>query len=124
MKNASVLAQTLLDRGFKLVTGGTDNHLMLIDLSDNDISGRELEERLDSVHITVNKNKIPGDRRSATETSGIRIGTPAVTTRGFKEDQMREVGELIALTAFDYETRRDEITERVDALCRRFPIYE
>ena len=123
-KNASVLAQTLLDRGFKLVTGGTDNHLMLIDLSDNDISGRELEERLDSVHITVNKNKIPGDRRSATETSGIRIGTPAVTTRGFKEDQMREVGELIALTAFDYETRRDEITERVDALCRRFPIYE
>ena len=123
-KNASVLAQTLLDRGFKLVTGGTDNHLMLIDLSDNDISGRELEERLDSVHITVNKNKIPGDRRSATETSGIRIGTPAVTTRGFKEDQMREVGELIALTAFDYETRRDEITARVDALCRRFPIYE
>jgi len=121
--NAQVLAQTLVDGGMKLVTGGTDNHMMLIDLSDNDISGRELEERLDSVHITVNKNKVPGDKRSAAETSGIRIGTPAVTTRGFKEEDMVEVGKLILLTAFSYEEKKDEILARVDALCSRFPIY-
>lgn len=97
--------------------------MMLIDLSDNDISGRELEERLDSVHITVNKNKVPGDKRSAAETSGIRIGTPAVTTRGFKEEDMVEVGKLILITAFSYEEKKDEILARVDALCNRFPIY-
>jgi glycine hydroxymethyltransferase len=123
-ENAKVLAQTLLDGGLKLVTGGTDNHMMLIDLSDNDISGRELEERLDSVHITVNKNKIPGDRRSATETSGIRVGTPAVTTRGFGPEEMQEVGRLIVMTAFSYEQKREELIARVDALCKRFPIYE
>ena len=122
--NAKALADVLLARGVKLVSGGTDNHLMLVDLKDADISGRELEERLDSVHITVNKNKIPGDPRSAKETSGIRVGTPAVTARGFKEAEAREVGELLALAAMDFDNRKDEIVERVDALCKRFPLYE
>ena len=122
--NARVLAETLIQRGVELVSGGTDNHLMLVDLRKSDISGRELEERLDSVHITVNKNKIPGDPRSAKETSGIRVGTPAVTARGFKEAEAREVGELLALAALDFDARKAEIVERVDALCHRFPLYE
>ena len=122
--NARAMADALLERGVKLVSGGTDNHLMLIDLRQADISGRELEERLDAVHITVNKNKIPGDPRSAKETSGIRVGTPAITARGFKEAECSEVGELLALAAQDFDARRDEILERVDALCQRFPIYE
>ena len=122
--NARVLAETLMARGVKLVSGGTDNHLMLVDLKEADISGRELEERLDTVHITVNKNKIPGDPRSARETSGIRVGTPAVTARGFKEAEAREVGELLALAAQNFEARKDEIVQRVETLCKRFPIYE
>ena len=122
--NAKTMADVLLSRGVKLVSGGTDNHLMLLDLREADISGRELEERLDSVRITVNKNKIPGDPRSTSETSGIRVGTPAITARGFKEAEAREVGELLALTALDFDAKKDEIVDRVDALCRRFPIYE
>ena len=122
--NAAAMANALLERGVKLVSGGTDNHLMLIDLKQADISGRELEERLDQVHITVNKNKIPGDPRSAKETSGIRVGTPAITARGFKEAEAREVGELLALAAQDFDAKKGEILERVDALCTRFPIYE
>ena len=122
--NARVLAETLMARGVKLVSGGTDNHLMLVDLKEADISGRELEERLDTVHITVNKNKIPGDPRSAKETSGIRVGTPAITARGFKEAESTEVGELLALAAQDFEARKDEIVQRVETLCKRFPIYE
>ena len=124
VRNAAVLANTLVERGVKLVSGGTDNHLMLVDLKQAEISGRELEERLDSVHITVNKNKIPGDPRSAKETSGIRVGTPAVTARGFKEAEAVEVGELLALAATDFEGRRDEIKRRVAALCAQYPIYE
>ena len=122
--NAAAMADVLLSRGVKLVSGGTDNHLMLLDLKEADISGRELEERLDAVHITVNKNKIPGDPRSAKETSGIRVGTPAVTARGFKEAEAREVGELLALAAQDFDAKQAEILERVDALCKRFPLYE
>ena len=122
--NARAMADALLSRGVKLVSGGTDNHLMLVDLKEADISGRELEQRLDSVRITVNKNKIPGDPRSAAETSGIRVGTPAITARGFKEAEAREVGELLALAAQNFEAKQHEILERVDALCRRFPIYE
>ena len=124
VRNARVMADTLLERGVKLVSGGTDNHLMLIDLKEADISGRELETRLDSVRITVNKNKIPGDPRSAAETSGIRVGTPAITARGFKEAEAREVGELLAMAAQDFDAKKDEIVARVDALCSRFPIYE
>ncbi|MBR6221690.1 MAG: serine hydroxymethyltransferase, partial [Clostridia bacterium] len=122
--NASTMADALLSRGIKLVSGGTDNHLMLIDLRQADISGRELEERLDTVHITVNKNKIPGDPRSAKETSGIRVGTPAITARGFKEAEAGEVGELLALAATDFDAKKGEILDRVAALCERFPIYE
>ena len=122
--NARAMAETLLSRGVKLVSGGTDNHLMLVDLKDSDISGRVLEERLDTVRITVNKNKIPGDPRSASETSGIRVGTPAVTARGFVEDDAREVGELLALAAQDFDAKKDEIVQRVDVLCKKYPIYE
>ena len=122
--NAAALAQTLLDNGVNLVSGGTDNHLMLVDLKQADISGRELEERLDSVRITVNKNKIPGDPRSASETSGIRVGTPAVTARGFKEEDAREVGTLLAFAARDFDSKKAEILERVDALCKKFPLYQ
>ena len=124
VKNAKVLADTLLEGGLQLVSGGTDNHMMLIDLKDSEISGKELEERLDRVHITVNKNKVPGDPRSASETSGIRIGTPAVTTRGFKENEMREIGKLILMAINDFDVRRGTILSSVDDLCSRFPIYE
>ena len=122
--NAREMADVLIRRGVKLVSGGTDNHLMLLDLRNEEISGRVLEERLDSVHITVNKNKIPGDPRSANETSGIRVGTPAVTARGFKEAEAREIGELLAMATQDFDARKGEILERVDVLCKRFPLYE
>ena len=122
--NARAMAEVLMNRGMKLITNGTDNHLMLVDLKQAEISGRELEERLDSVRITANKNKVPGDPRSAAETSGIRVGTPAITARGFKEADAREVGELLALAALDYADKKDEIIERVDALCKKFPLYE
>ena len=97
---------------------------MLVDLRREAVSGRELEERLDRVRITVNKNKIPGDTRPASETSGIRGGTPAVTARGFRADEAREVGELLVLAIRDFDARKDEIVARVDALCKRFPLYE
>ena len=122
--NAAAMADTLMKNGVNLVSGGTDNHLMLVDLKQADISGRELEERLDSVRITVNKNKIPGDPRSASETSGIRVGTPAVTARGFKEEDAREVGTLLAFAARDFDSKKAEILERVDALCKKFPLYQ
>ena len=122
--NARAMADVLLAGGIELVTGGTDNHLMLVDLRREAVSGRELEERLDRVRITVNKNKIPGDTRPASETSGIRVGTPAVTARGFRADEAREVGELLVLAIRDFDARKDEIVARVDALCKRFPLYE
>ena len=124
VENARIIAEVLEARGVKLVTGGTDNHLMLVDLRDEAISGRELEERLDRVRITVNKNKIPGDPRPASETSGIRVGTPAVTARGFRAAEAKEVGELLALAIHDFDAKQAEIVERVDALCSRFPLYE
>ena len=124
VENARIIAEVLDQKGVKLVTGGTDNHLMLVDLRDEAISGRELEERLDRVRITVNKNKIPGDPRPASETSGIRVGTPAITARGFRAAEAREVGELLALAIHDFDAKQAEIVERVDALCSRFPLYE
>ncbi|MDO5323049.1 MAG: serine hydroxymethyltransferase [Clostridia bacterium] len=124
VENARIIADVLDQNGVKLVTGGTDNHLMLVDLRGEAISGRELEERLDRVRITVNKNKIPGDPRPASETSGIRVGTPAVTARGFRAAEAREVGELLALAIHDFDAKQAEIVERVDALCSRFPLYE
>ena len=122
--NAAELAKTLLDGGMELVSGGTDNHLMLLDLKNREVSGKELEIRLDSVGITANNNMVPGDPRKPSETSGVRLGTPAVTTRGFKEAEMREVGELICEAVLDFEPKRKIIKERAAALCERFPIYE
>ena len=121
--NAAELAKTLLDGGMELVSGGTDNHLMLLDLKNRDVSGKELEIRLDSVGITANKNMVPGDPRKPAETSGVRLGAPAVTTRGFKEDDMRLVGRLICDAVNDFQGKRKEIQESVDELCGRFPIY-
>lgn len=124
VKNAKVLAKTLTDGGVKLVSGGTDNHLMLLDLTELGITGKELEARLDEVRITVNKNAIPFDTQSPFITSGIRIGTPAATARGFKEDDMVEIGSLIVLAIKDFEAKKEEITARVDALCKKCPLYE
>ena len=121
--NAQALAKGLLDRGFDLVTGGTDNHLMLVDLRKFNITGKEMEKRLDEVHITVNKNAIPNDPESPFVTSGIRIGTPAVTTRGFKPADMDKVAELIYRTAAEYPDCGDAVREEVAELCGKYPIY-
>lgn len=123
-ENARIMAQVLMDNGVKLISGGTDNHLMLVALRQEAISGRELEERLDQVRITVNKNKIPGDPRPASETSGIRVGSPAITARGFRSAEAEEVGRLLTLAIHDFDHSKAEIIERVDALCKRFPLYE
>ena len=122
--NAKAMAEVLVDNGIELVTGGTDNHLMLVDLRKEDVSGRVLEERLDQVRITANKNKIPGDIRPASETSGIRVGTPAVTARGFRKAECVEVAELLAMAIHDFDAKKQEIVERVDVLCKKFPLYE
>ena len=123
VKNAAVLADTLISEGFKLVSGGTDNHLMLLDLTDMDVTGKDAEHMLDEVGITVNKNAIPFDTRSPFITSGLRIGTPATTSRGFKEEDMVEVGKLIAMTIKDFEGNKDEVKKRVQALCEKHPLY-
>ncbi|MBO4881049.1 MAG: serine hydroxymethyltransferase [Firmicutes bacterium] len=122
--NAKVLADELLRYGFDLVSGGTDNHLMLVDLRNFSVTGKDMEKRLDEVYITVNKNKIPNDPQPATLTSGIRVGTPAVTTRGFKEDDMKKVAELIYLAASDFEAKADYIRSEVEKLCAAHPIYK
>ena len=123
VQNSKALAKALLARGFQLVTGGTDNHLSLIDLRPMKVTGVEMQHRLDTVHITANKNAIPNDPEKPTVTSGLRVGTPAVTSRGFTEEDMEEVAELIYLTAADYENRKEEISARAVALCERYPIY-
>ena len=123
VKNAKALAEALLAHGFDLVTGGTDNHLMLADLRKKNITGKELEHRLDEVYITANKNTIPNDPQSPFITSGIRLGTPAVTTRGFTEEDMRETAHLIKLAATDFEASADNIRSRVTALCEKHPLY-
>lgn len=123
VRNAAALAQTLLEQGIKLVSSGTDNHLMLLDLTNTEVTGKELERRLDEVHITVNKNAIPKDPHGPFITSGIRIGTPAVTTRGMKEEEMRQIGECIADAIFRFEEKKEEIAARVQEMTRRFPIY-
>ena len=123
-ENAKAMAEVLMNNGIELVTGGTDNHLMLIDLRKEAVSGRILEERLDQVRITANKNKIPGDTRPASETSGIRVGTPAVTARGFRKAECVEVAQLLTMAIQDFDNKKGEIVERVDALCKRFPLYE
>ena len=122
-ENCAVLATELLKGGFNLVSGGTDNHLVLLDLRGTGISGRELETRLDEVHITTNKNKIPGDPLSAKDTSGLRLGTAAVTTRGFMGPDMVEVAALIGLAIRDFDAKKDEIIARVSVLCEKHPLY-
>lgn len=124
IKNASVLANELLNLGFNLVSGGTDNHLILIDLRNKNITGKDLETKLDSVGITVNKNSVPFDTEKPTITSGIRIGTPAVTTRGFQEDDMKEIANLINMVVENYDEKFDEISSRVKAICKKYPLYE
>ena len=123
-KNAATLASELMSRGIDIVSGGTDNHLMLVDLIKQGQTGKEVEHNLDEVGITCNKNTIPNDPQSPFVTSGIRLGTPAVTTRGFIEEDMQEVAELISMVIKDFEGTRDEVTERVHALCRKHPLYE
>ncbi len=124
VKNAQALAKGLVSRGFNLVSGGTDNHLMLVDLQPFNITGKDLEKKLDEVYITVNKNAIPNDPQSPFITSGVRIGTPAVTTRGLKEDDMEKIAECIYLTATDFENKADEIREVVTGICNKYPLYE
>ena len=124
VKNAKVLADTLLEKGFKLVSGGTDNHLMLVDLRPFDITGKDLQNNLDECYITVNKNAIPNDPQKPALTSGVRIGTPAVTTRGLKEDDMRVIGECVYLTAKDFESNKEKVRGMVNELCAKYPLYE
>ncbi len=123
VKNASVLAASLKDRGIPLVSDGTDNHLMLLKLTGLGLTGKELEQRLDEVHITANKNTIPDDPQSPFITSGLRIGTPAVTTRGFKEPQMQQIAGWIDKTIRDFDASKQQISDEVQDLCAHFPIY-
>jgi glycine hydroxymethyltransferase len=124
VKNAKALAQSLMRKGFKLASGGTDNHLMLVDLTNKGITGKDAQLMLDEVGITANKNGIPFDTQSPFITSGIRIGTPAVTTRGMSEKDMEEIAELIYLTLTDYNNAKDSVIGRVHALCEKYPLYQ
>ncbi len=123
VKNAAALCQGLLDEGLEIVSGGTDNHLMLLKLVNAGITGKELEHRLDEVHITANKNTVPNDPQSPFVTSGVRLGTPAVTTRGFKEAEMKLIAQWIGAIVNDYEPHKDYVSAAVQELCSRFPIY-
>ena len=123
-KNAAALCDELMSLGIDIVSGGTDNHLMLVDLSKRGLTGKEVEHNLDEIGITANKNTIPNDPQSPFVTSGLRLGAPAVTTRGFKEEDMREVAQIINLVICDFEKNRDEAAKRVDALCKKYPLYE
>ncbi len=123
-KNAQALANALIEEGFNLVSGGTDNHLMLIDLRNFNLTGKEFERMLDEVHITANKNAIPADPQSPFITSGIRIGTPAVTSRGFKEEEMKKIAHWLKLCAVDFAQNKDLVLNEVVELCKKFPIYK
>ena len=124
VENAKALEAELTARGVKLVSGGTDNHLLLIDLTDEDCTGKELEHNLDEVHITANKNTVPGEKRSPFVTSGVRIGTPAVTTRGMGPDEMKMIADCIADCVFDFASKKDEVASKVEELTKKFPLYE
>ena len=123
VKNAKVLADELVKEGFRLVSGGTDNHLILVDVRNFHISGKEFERRLDEVQITVNKNAIPNDPEKPSITSGVRVGTPAVTSRGFKEPEMVKIAQWMGRVARDFEGSADQVRAEVNALCQQFPIY-
>ena len=124
LKNAKALAEALKKQGFKILTGGTDNHLMLVDLRGMDVSGKELQNRCDEVYITLNKNTVPNDPRSPFVTSGVRIGTPAITSRGLVESDMDEIARCVWLAATDFENKADEIRASVTEICGRYPIYQ
>ena len=124
VKNCKALAEALRNKGFNMVTGGTDNHLLLLDLTNFDITGKELQARCDNVYITLNKNAIPNDPRSPFVTSGVRIGTAAITSRGMKEEDMEIIADLIYQTVTDYENNIDNIREKVVTICNKYPIYE
>lgn len=123
VKNAKALSEAFKNEGIKMVSGGTDNHLILIDLTDTGVTGKEAEHMLDEVGITVNKNAIPFDKQSPFITSGIRVGTPATTSRGFVEEDMVEIAKLIKLTITDFENSKEEVRKRVAALCAKYPLY-
>ena len=123
VRNCRALADALLKEGFKLVSGGTDNHLILVDLTNFDISGKDMQNRCDEVHITLNKNSIPNEPRSPFVTSGVRVGTAAVTSRGFTEEDMPEIARCMRMVVTDFD-KKDEIIERVEKLCSRYPLYE
>ena len=122
--NAAAMADALTARGVKLVSGGTDNHLLLVDLTDENITGKELEHNLDEVHITANKNTVPGEKRSPFVTSGVRLGTPAVTTRGMGVEEMKIIADCIADCIFDFEGKKEQVAATVADLTARFPLYE
>ncbi|MBQ2824763.1 MAG: serine hydroxymethyltransferase [Clostridia bacterium] len=124
VENCAALAEGLTKRGLKLVSGGTDNHLLLMDLRDMDITGKELENRLDEVRITVNKNTVPNEPRSPFVTSGIRIGTAAVTTRGLGVEDMDKIAELISMVIEDFEGNKEKVIAEVDAICKKYPLYK
>lgn len=124
IENAQILSRALLEKGLNLVSGGTDNHLMLLDLRGTGVTGKELEHRLDEVHITLNKNAVPADPEKPFVTSGVRIGTPAVTTRGFGENEMLKIAEYINLAVRDFENSKEAITVGVAEICKKFPMYE
>ena len=124
VKNAAALAECLKKEGFNMVSDGTDNHLMLLDLRNMGITGKEFQHRLDEVHITVNKNAIPNDPESPFVTSGVRVGTPAVTSRGFKESEMALIAGWMKKTATDFEATKEQVAKEVVELCKKFPLYE
>lgn len=124
IKNAKALAKAFVDRGFDLVSGGTDNHLMLLDLRNKGVTGKEAENLLDEIHITTNKNTVPDETESPFVTSGIRIGTPAVTTRGFKEEDMEEIAAIIECAIVNRKDGCKEAKQRVKALCDKYPLYK
>ena len=123
VKNAARLCEGLKNNGLRIVSDGTDNHLMLLNLIGTDITGKELEHRLDDVHITANKNTVPNDPQSPFVTSGVRLGTPAVTTRGFKEAEMDKIADWITLAVNDFDAKKSQISDEVQTLCAKFPIY-
>ena len=124
VKNAQALADGLTKRGCKLVSGGTDNHVMLLDLTESEVTGKELEHRLDEVQITANKNTVPNEQRSPFVTSGVRLGTPAVTTRGFGVEEMDKIAEYITLALNDFENSKEVIRQGVNEICEKFPLYK
>jgi glycine hydroxymethyltransferase len=123
VKNAAALAEGLMEEGMQLVSGGTDNHLMLVDLRKQNVTGKDAEKLLDKVRITANKNTIPNDPQSPFVTSGIRLGTPAVTTRGMKEADMKQIAKAIRLAVEDFDNNKDKVLAIVDDLCTKYPLY-